>query len=51
MDLAPCAAVRTNYAVTVNTRGKLPQVFTGFFTGTGDGGAKASGRIITTTTY
>lgn len=46
-----CADVRTNYVVTVNTRGKPPQVFTGFFTGTGDGGGKGSGRIITTTTY
>ena len=46
-----CAAVKTNHVVTVNARGKPPQVFTGFFTGTGDGGAKGSGRIITTATY
>ena len=46
-----CSAVKTSYVVTVNTRGKPPQVFTGFFTGSGDGGGKASGRIITTATY
>jgi len=46
-----CRDVRTNYVVTVNTRGKASQVFTGFFTGPGDGGGKGSGRIITTATY
>jgi hypothetical protein len=46
-----CSDVRTNYVVTVNARGKAPQVFTGFFTGNGDGGGKGSGRIITTATY
>lgn len=46
-----CADVKTNYVVTVNTRGKPSQVFTGFFTGNGDGGGKGSGRIITTSTY
>ena len=46
-----CADVKTNYVVTVNARGKAPQVFTGFFTGNGDGGNKGSGRIITTATY
>lgn len=46
-----CGEARTNYVVTVNTRGKPPQVFTGFFTGSGDGGAKGSGKNITTATY
>lgn len=46
-----CGETRTNYVVTVNMRGKPPQVFTGFFTGLGDGGAKGSGRVITTATY
>ena len=46
-----CADVKTNYVVTVNARGKAPQVLTGFFTGSGDGGGKGSGRIITTMTY
>lgn len=46
-----CQAVKTNYVVTVNVRGKPPQVFTGFFTGPGDGGGKGSGRHITTASY
>ncbi|MDA1081569.1 MAG: hypothetical protein O2973_07805 [Gemmatimonadetes bacterium] len=46
-----CSAVQTKYVVTVNTRGKLPQVFTGVFTGAGDGGGKGSGKIITPFTY
>jgi hypothetical protein len=45
-----CGAVRTDYVVTVNVRGKAPQVFTGFFTGPGDGGGKGSGRHVTTVT-
>jgi hypothetical protein len=46
-----CGEARTNYVVTVNTRGKPPQVFTGVLTGSGDGGAKGSGKTITTATY
>lgn len=46
-----CGEVRTNYVVTVNVRGKAPQVFSGFFTGQGDAGGKGSGRNITTFTY
>lgn len=46
-----CSAVKTNYVVTVNVRGKPPQVFTGSFTGQGDAGGKGSGRLITTATY
>jgi hypothetical protein len=46
-----CSAVRTDYVVTINMRGKPPAVYTGFFTGSGDGGGKGSGRIITTATY
>ena len=46
-----CSVARTNYVVTVNTRGKPPQIFTGFFTGPGTGGGKGSGRIIATATY
>jgi len=46
-----CAAVKTNYVVTVNMRGKPPVVYTGFFTGSGNGGGQGSGRVITTATY
>ena len=46
-----CGEARTNYVVTVNIRGKPQQVFTGFFTGSGDGGAKGSGKVITTAKY
>ena len=46
-----CSEVRTNYIVTVNARGKPPQVFSGFFTGPGDGGGRGSGRNITTFVY
>jgi hypothetical protein len=46
-----CSAARTNYVVTVNIRGKPPQVFSGFFTGPGDGGGRGSGRLITNATY
>jgi hypothetical protein len=46
-----CTAPLTNYVVTVNVRGKPPQVFSGVFTGQGDGGGKGSGRNITTITY
>jgi hypothetical protein len=46
-----CSAVRTNYVVTVNTRGQPPKVFTGFFTGPGNGGGQGSGRVITRATY
>jgi hypothetical protein len=46
-----CSAVATNYVVTINIRGKPPQVFTGTFTGSGDAGGKGSGKIIATATY
>ncbi len=46
-----CSEVKTNYVVTINARGKPPQVYTGVFTGPGDGGGKGSGRAITTFTY
>lgn len=46
-----CSAVKTNYVVTVNVRGKPPQVFTGSFTGQGDAGGKGSGRLVTTAVY
>ena len=46
-----CTAVQTNYVITVNVRGRPPQVFSGVFTGQGDGGGKGSGRLITTATY
>ena len=46
-----CGAPLTNYVVTVNARGKPPQVFSGVLTGTGDGGGKGSGKNITTLTY
>ncbi len=46
-----CSAAATHYVVTVNVRGKPPQVFTGTFTGAGDAGGKGSGRIIATATY
>ena len=46
-----CGAVRTNYVVTVNVRGQPPQVFSGVFTGQGDGGGRGSGRNITAVTY
>jgi uncharacterized protein YfaP (DUF2135 family) len=46
-----CSAVRTNYVVTVNVRGKPPQVFSGVFTGQGDAGGKGSGITITRFTY
>jgi len=48
---ANCTAVQTNYVVTVNVRGKAPQVFTGVVTGLGDAGGKGSGRTITSLTY
>lgn len=46
-----CSETRTNYVVTVNAKGQPPRVFQGFFTGTGDGGGKGSGRNIYTFTY
>jgi hypothetical protein len=46
-----CAEVQTNYVVTVNVRGRPPQVFSGVFTGSGDAGNKGAGRLITTLTY
>jgi hypothetical protein len=46
-----CTVALTNYVVTVNVRGKPPRVFSGVFTGLGDGGGKGSGRNITTITY
>ena len=46
-----CGAALTNYVVTVNVKGQPPQVFSGVFTGLGDGGGKGSGRNITATTY
>lgn len=38
----------TQYVVTVATAGGTPQVFTGQFTGAGDGGGAGSGVLITT---
>ncbi|MCC7195472.1 MAG: hypothetical protein IT356_07960 [Gemmatimonadaceae bacterium] len=46
-----CSAEATNYVVTINVRGKPPQVFTGRFTGQGDAGGRGSGKLITTATY
>ena len=46
-----CGVPLTNYVVTVNARGKPPQVFSGVFTDRGDGGGKGSGRNITLLTY
>lgn len=46
-----CGEVRTNYVVTVNAKGRAPQVFSGFFIGPGDAGNKGSGRTITTLAY
>jgi hypothetical protein len=46
-----CSEVRTNYVVTVNARGRPPQVFSGVFTGPGDGGARGAGKTITTLSY
>ncbi len=46
-----CRAAVTHYVVTVNARGKPPQVFSGAFTGTGDQGALGAGRNITNFNY
>jgi hypothetical protein len=46
-----CGEVRTNYVVTVNIRGRQPMVFTGSFTGPGDGGGAGDGITITSFTY
>jgi hypothetical protein len=46
-----CTSVLTHYVVTVNVRGKPPQVFTGVFTGLGDGGGKGSGVTVSSFTY
>lgn len=46
-----CGAALTNYVVTVNARGRAPQVFSGVFTGQGDAGGKASGVKITALSY
>jgi hypothetical protein len=43
-----CGAVKTDYVVTINVRGKAPVVYTGSFTGPGDGGGKGSGRHVAT---
>ena len=48
---ANCTSVLTHYVVTVNVRGKPPQVFTGVFRGLGDGGGKGSGTTVTALTY
>lgn len=42
-----CAANRTNYTVRINNGGAV-QIFTGFFTGSGDQGGLGSGRTIAT---
>ena len=44
-----CGVARTEYAVTVNNGGSST-LFTGNFTGPGDGGGRGSGRPITTFT-
>ena len=41
-----CGVARTNYTVRVNNGGDV-QIFTGFFTGSGDQGGQGSGRTIT----
>lgn len=46
-----CSSVTTNYVVTVNVKGKPPQVFSGVLTGTGDGGGKGSGANISMFKY
>ena len=48
---AACTAVKTNYVVTVNVRGRPPMVFSGFFNAAGDGGSRGAGRNIVTVTY
>jgi hypothetical protein len=42
-----CSATRTDYVVTVQVLGQQPQIFSGFFTGDGDGGSAGSGVEIT----
>ena len=46
-----CTSALTNYVVTVHAKGKLPQVFSGVFIGTGDAGNAGAGRQITTLHY
>lgn len=46
-----CSSVQTHYVVTVNARGKLPQVFSGVFTDQGDAGGLGAGRTITRFSY
>ena len=46
-----CGAVSTNYVVTVNERGKAPQVFSGVFSDGGDRGNRGSGRNISIFQY
>ena len=42
-----CGVARTNYTVLVNNGGEV-EIFSGFFTGTGDNGGLGSGVEITT---
>jgi uncharacterized protein YfaP (DUF2135 family) len=42
-----CEATQTDYVVTVHVRGQEPQIFSGSFTGPGDGGGLGSGVEIT----
>jgi hypothetical protein len=43
-----CDALQTDYVVTVWVQGQEPKVFSGTFTGAGDGGGLGSGIDITT---
>lgn len=42
-----CGATRTDWVVTVQVRGRQPEVYTGFFTDAGDGGGVGSGVEVT----
>lgn len=46
-----CGVAQTKYVVTVNVRGRAPQVFTGTFNGQGTFGGAGAGIPITTFTY
>jgi len=46
-----CGIAETNFIVTVQVKGRDPQIFTGKFTGLGDNGGLGSGTEITRFTF
>lgn len=48
---AGCGQARTNWVVTVRVDGRPAESFTGYFAGSGNGGASGAGELVTTFTY